>query len=149
VHYSKQKNKSKKLAREIAKMVGKRSMGEVTFTAEQIEPRKLQYEYEPDDITFRVEETRTYTPDFKITLRKPPGRTKGKVFYVEYKGVLDVATRKKMKLIKQQHPTIDIRFVFQRANNKIRKGSKTTYGMWADQHGFKWADNIIPKEWLR
>jgi len=39
--------------------------------------------------------------------------------------------------------------VFQKANNKIRKGSKTTYGKWADDNGFKWADNTIPKEWLK
>ena len=31
--------------------------------------------------------------------------------------------------------------------NKIYKGSKTTYGAWADRHGFKWAEGSIPEEW--
>lgn len=143
VYYSKQSPKSRRLATEIAKMVGKRSMGEVKFDAENIEGRySIKAEYEPDSFKYTVEEVRTYTPDFKI-------RTKsGRIFYIEYKGVLDLDTRKKMVRVKNQYPKLDIRFVFQKAGNKIRKGSKTTYGKWADDNGFLWADNEIPKEWL-
>ena len=143
LYYDKHKPKSRKLAKEIAKMVGKRSMGEVRFDASFIEGKKgITSYYEPDKFPYRVEKTCVYTPDFKI---KPYRK---KAFYVEYKGVLDVDARNKMKLVKQQYPKLDIRFVFQRANNKIQKNSKTTYGMWADQWGFPWADNCIPKEWL-
>jgi len=142
-YYAKQNPKSKKLARECAKMVGRRSMGEVQFDAEYLES-KVSYKYEPDTFTYIVNETRKYTPDFKI--KRPSNRTP---LYIEYKGVLDVKTRKKMKLVRQQYPKVDIRLVFQKASNKIRKGSKTTYGMWADQHGFLWADGEIPKVWLR
>jgi hypothetical protein len=39
IHYDAQKPKSRKLAREIAKMVGKRSMGEVRFFADNLEGR--------------------------------------------------------------------------------------------------------------
>ena len=143
IHYDKQKPKSRKLARLVAQMVGKRSMGEVRFQANSLDPAKVKTEYEPDSFKFRVEQTCTYTPDFKITKKN------GRYFYIEYKGVLDVATRNKMKRIKLQHPRLDIRFVFQKASNKIRRGSKTTYGMWADQWGFPWADNEIPKGWLK
>jgi hypothetical protein len=70
----------------------------------------------------------------------------GHMVYLEYKGVLDGKTRKKMKLVKKQHPKLDIRIIFEKASNKIYRGSKTTYGMWADQHGFKWEDNVMPKD---
>lgn len=57
--------------------------------------------------------------------------------------------REKLALIKQQNPLYDIRIVFQNAKTKIYKGSKTTYGMWADEHGFLWSDKgRVPEEWL-
>ena len=51
--------------------------------------------------------------------------------------------------IKKQHPELDIRFVFSNSRNKIEKRSKTTYGMWAEKHGFMYADKRIPDEWLK
>ena len=62
---------------------------------------------------------------------------------------LDVATRKKMLLVKDQHPGIDIRFVFENPDLKLRKGSKRTYASWAEEHGFKWCGPKIPKEWFK
>jgi len=53
-----------------------------------------------------------------------------------------------MKAVKKQWPKMDIRFVFQNANNKLNKRSKTTYAQWADKHGFPWAHKRIPEEWL-
>ena len=44
---------------------------------------------------------------------------------------------------------LDIRIVFQSAKTKIRKGSKTTYGMFCDKHGIMWAEKQIPESWLR
>jgi len=139
-------------AKLVAKMVGRRSMGEVEFDATYLENGKLEYWYESDVFEYKVEESRKYTPDFKI---KRPGVIRNgkmirrKPLYIEYKGVLDVRTRKKMKLFKKQHPSVDLRIVFQNAKNKIRKGSKTSYGAWAEQHGFKWADKEIPRSWLK
>ena len=98
--------------------------------------------YEQNTFQYLVDETKKYTPDWIII-------TPTTEFFIEFKGVLDGATRKKMKLIKKQHPELDIRFVFEQASNKIMKTSKTTYGMWADQWGFPWADNELPKEWLK
>jgi hypothetical protein len=51
-------------------------------------------------------------------------------------------------LIKDQHPTTDIRFVFQNSKNKIRKGSKTTYADWCKKNGFQYSDKTIPMSWL-
>ena len=51
--------------------------------------------------------------------------------------------------LKQQHPELDIRIVFQSANTKIRKGSKTTYGMFCDKHGIVWAEKNVPESWLK
>jgi len=143
IYYDKQKPKSRKLARIVAGMIGRRSMGEVRFEAANIQgKRSVHADYEPDSFKYTVEETRTYTPDFRILSKS------GNTFYIEYKGVLDLETRKKMVRVRDQHPDLDIRFVFQKASNKIRKGSPTSYGMWSDKNGFKWADNHIPKEWL-
>jgi hypothetical protein len=82
---------------------------------------------------------RKYTPDFVL----PNG------VIIETKGRLVDADRKKHVLIKEQYPDKDIRFVFQSANNKIRKGSKTTYADWADKHGFKWSEKNIPNSWFQ
>lgn len=147
-YYDRQTHKSRKLATEVAKMVGKRSMGEVRFEYENLEGKGIKRyitksEYESDCFDYLVEETKHYTPDWKLTLPS------GKVIYIEYKGVLDKVTRKKMKLVREQHPDLDIRFVFQKGQNKIYKGSKTTYMKWAEQHGFEAADGGIPLKWLK
>ena len=120
------------------------SHSEVKFDAKFIEPfKKLKAKYESTTIEYRVEETRKYTPDWTIKRR---GRIP---MHIEFKGVLTRATRKKMTLVKKDHPDLDIRFVFEKARNKIYRGSKTTYGMWATKHGFPWADNVLPREWLK
>jgi len=84
-----------------------------------------------------------YNPDFVIRKRD------GSPMYIESKGRFLTADRQKHLLIRAQFPDIDIRFVFQRATEKIGKGSSTTYAKWAEDKGFKWADKgKIPKEWL-
>lgn len=96
-------------------------------------------EYEKHKIKYIKPATEhTYTPDFKL----PNG------IFVETKGRFVTEDRKKHVLIKKQHPELDIRFVFQNSKNKIRKGSPTTYADWCNKHGFKYADKVIPQEWL-
>ena len=70
---------------------------------------------------------------------------------VETKGYFydSARDRQKLCLVKEQHPELDIRIVFQKADTKIHKTSKTTYGEWATDHNFKWADKgIVPDEWI-
>lgn len=94
------------------------------------ETTKIKYE--------KPAKAHTYTPDFVL----PNG------IIVETKGRLITADRQKHLLIKQQHPELDIRFVFGNSRNRINKGSPTTYADWARKNGFKFADRSVPKEWL-
>jgi hypothetical protein len=108
------------------------------FFAEYLETNSIKFEYENFSIPYVI--TKHYYPDFFISDYN---------FFVEYKGYFKPSDRGKHLLFKQQHPNIDIRFVFQNARNKINKKSKTTYGDWCDRHGFIWAEGTIPKSWLR
>lgn len=81
----------------------------------------------------------TYTPDF--VLRNG--------IIVESKGIFDVEDRKKHLLIREQHPELDIRFVFSSSRSKLYKGSKTSYAEWCEKNGFLFADKLIPAAWLR
>ena len=104
----------------------------------ELEEAGVKYEYETQKIKYRVEEDRTYTPDFIL----PNG------IIVETKGRFTTADRKKHLLIQKQYPKHDIRFVFQNSRAKLYKGAKTTYAQWCDKHGFLYADKSIPEEWL-
>ena len=55
---------------------------------------------------------------------------------IEAKGQFVSSDRSKHKLIKEQHPDLDIRFVFSNSRTRIGKKSKTTYAMWCDRFGF-------------
>jgi hypothetical protein len=82
---------------------------------------------------------RTYTPDFLL----PNG------IIIETKGRLTVNDRKKHLWIQEQFPELDIRFIFSNPNNKIYKGSKTSYGDWCEQYGFRYAKKSVPQDWLK
>jgi len=101
--------------------------------------KAVPYEYENVKLTY-VPKPRTYTPDFYLVEQD---------IFIEAKGYLDKSDRVKMQLIKEQHPDLDIRFVFQNAQNKIYRGSKTTYARWAERYNFRWAEGSIPEEWLK
>lgn len=107
--------------------------------AERLTQLGVAFEYETLKLSYSVEERRTYTPDFQLA--------NGVI--IETKGFWSPEDRKKMRLIKEQHPHLDIRFIFTRPSTRISKTSKTTYGDFAERLGFKWAKGPdIPKEWL-
>ena len=87
-----------------------------------------------------VPKVRHYTPDFYIPETD---------IYIEAKGRLTREDRTKMLLIKQQHPELDIRFLFMNCHQKLYKGSKTSYGQWCGKHNFKWANKTVPLDWLK
>lgn len=98
--------------------------------------------YEQDKVSFEwPKRLASYTPDFRLP--KPGG-----FFYLETKGLWVTSDRQKHVLIKQQHPDLDLRFLFQRASTRLYKGSPTTYGQYATKQGFPWADKYIPDEWI-
>lgn len=106
---------------------------------EGIDPR-----YEAEKIEYEVPARRAkYTPDFPIYTRGT-----GKKVIIETKGQFKAADRKKHLLIKQQHPDIDLRFVFTNPNQRLSKQSKTTYAKWCEDHGFLFAKGLPPIEWL-
>jgi len=129
--------------RAIARKHGFRS-GLEDRTAIQLKESKINYEYETLKISYTKPATEhVYTPDF-ILQKKRNGD-----MVVETKGRWVAEDRKKLKLITEQNPDLDLRLLFQNPNQKIRKGSKTTYGDFADKLGLKWAPAPIPEAWLK
>lgn len=95
--------------------------------------------YEQYDLTYEKPATvHRYTPDFIL----PNG------IIVETKGRFLTVDRQKHILIKEQHPQLDLRFVFSNPNTRISKQSRTTYAIWCQSHGFQYAAKVIPPEWL-
>lgn len=108
--------------------------------ADDLLSRGTPYLYEKLKISYSVPQRQaTYTPDFVLE----------NGIIVEAKGVFDTQDRAKHLLVKEQHPELDIRFVFQRGNQPIYKGSPTTHGAWCDKHGFQWAEKLIPPAWAK
>ena len=104
----------------------------------QLNEAGVSFEYETFKIEYQVNETRKYTPGFCL----PNG------IIVETKGRFISDDRKKHLLVQQQHPDLDIRFVFSNSKAKLNKGAKSTYADWCIKHGFLYADKTIPEEWL-
>lgn len=100
---------------------------------------KVKFEYEKTKLKYTKTSHHTYTPDFVL----PNG------IIIEAKGRFTSQDRQKHLLVKEHHPKLDIRFVFSNSKSKLYKGSKTTYGDWCDKNGFKYADKLIPKGWLK
>ena len=102
----------------------------------------VEFTFEPHSLPYSV--TRDYIPDLLI----------GEV-YVEIKGYFRQDAQRKMRAVKKQHPTKDIRFLFQRAEatiqgaKKRKDGTKMTCREWADRYGFIWAEGEeIPDTWI-
>lgn len=121
-----------------AKAAGYRS-GLEDRTAAHLTSLGVSYTYEEKPV-FYVKPARAsrYTPDFIL----PNG------IIIETKGRFVTADRQKHILIKEQHPELDIRFVFSNPNTRISKQSKTTYAMWCDRHGFMYSRADIPSAWI-
>lgn len=121
-----------------AQAVGFRSGLEVVLD-KQLCDADIPHEYEAVTLEYeQPKETRRYTPDF--ILRNG--------IVIEGKGQWVTADRKKMKLVRAQHPDIDIRMVFSRSATRISKKSQTTYAAFCRSLGIKYADKLIPVSWL-
>lgn len=106
-----------------------------------LEQKEVDYGYESMVIEYTVPESNhKYVPDFIL----PNG------VVIEAKGYFDSAARKKMAMVVEQHPELDIRILLQR-DNTLSKKSKTKYTDWAKKRGIKCAvspQGLIPEEWL-
>jgi len=129
--------------RQAAKALGYRSGLEQTMSTLFQEVYGQPVDYETEKIQYVVPaSTHKYTPDFKL----PNG------IYIETKGRFMPADMKKHLLIKQQHPDLDIRFIFQNPNSTNSKRTKTTYANFCEKHGFRYCsyrdtDTIV--SWAR
>jgi len=106
--------------------------------AADLEERGIEYTYESQTLVWiQPAQTRKYTPDFFL----PNG------IIVESKGKWSVEDRKKMLLVIEQNPELDIRMLFQ-YDNKLSKRAKQRYSDWCERKGIKYAFKTIPEEWL-
>ena len=103
-----------------------------------LKDKQKKVRYEALKIQWEDLRYRTYTPDFVLD----------NGIIIETKGFFDAEDRYKHLEIQKQHPELDIRFVFSNVNNKLYKGSKTTYNNWCEQKGFLCAHRVIPQKWL-
>jgi hypothetical protein len=103
--------------------------------------KRRKLDYEPDSARLPYVTASTYIPDFRL----------GNGILVEAKGYLKPKDRGKMLRVKKQNPDADIRFLFQRANNRITKSKNSLmYWEWAEKHGFPWAEgDYIPDAWFK
>lgn len=110
--------------------------------AKIIKDNGLPVIYEPDKLSYIIPASNhKYCMDFQLS----------STVYIEGKGRLLPAERKKHLLVKEQNPDIEIKFFFENADKPIYKGSPTSYGDWCDKHGFEWTDlkRGLPKEWVK
>lgn len=108
--------------------------------AQDLLERGVGFGYEDRVLEYiKPQKAARYTPDFNLE--------NGLV--IEVKGRFLTEDRQKHLLIKAQHPDIDIRFVFSNSKQRISKKSKTTYAAWCEKHGFLYADETIPDEWIK
>ncbi len=103
--------------------------------------RGVVFHYEDTPIPYQIEHV--YTPDFRI----------GDIL-IEAKGYFRLEAQRKMRMVKKQHPDLDIRFIFQNPNSTIqgakrrKDGTKMTCGEWADKQGYPYAHATVPRGWL-
>lgn len=108
--------------------------------ADDLTARSVPYRYEKVKISYTVpSRAATYTPDFILD----------NGIIIEAKGVFDTEDRAKHLLVKEQHPELDIRFVFSRLSQPIYKNSPTTHAAWCLKHGYLCAEKLVPPEWAK
>lgn len=123
--------------------------------ADQLEAEGVAYGHESQWIRYIVPEREAkYLPDFSFTdcpiIIEAKGRFGGGNPRFKQPASDGAKERQKLILLKEQHPELDIRIVFQRAATPIYPGSKTTYAKWADDHGFMWSDKgEVPDGWIK
>lgn len=107
--------------------------------ATYLESKNINFEYEPKKFKY-IPKERTYTPDFYLVDYD---------MFIETKGHFVASDRSKHKLIAEQYPDLDLRFVFQDSKQRLNKKSKTTYANWCDKNNFQHANGVLPIKWLK
>lgn len=102
--------------------------------------RGVTFSYEGERLEYvKPARLTSYTPDFNLE----NGVT------IEVKGWWDGPNRQMIAMVKRQHPTLDLRILFDKPETPINKGSSTTYAKFCDGLGIPWAQGpTIPDSWL-
>jgi hypothetical protein len=118
----------------------------------QLTKAGVEFDYEGLVIKFTIPAFEAkYNPDFPC--RRSPIIIEAKGRF-GHRGNGGAEVRQRLALVKEQHPELDIRILFDvrgkrsAADLPIYKGSKTTQGKWATDHGFKWASGTVPASWI-
>ena len=104
-------------------------------TADQLTAAGVPFTYEAQ--SYEYLKVHVYTPDWKLNNK----------FTIETKGKFVSEDRSKHLLIKQQHPELEVRFLFMR-DNTLSKKSSTRYSDWCIKHGFQFAIGEVPQRWI-
>ena len=120
----------------------RRSKLELKFE-EILKDYTIEYEYEVTRIPYVVPQSNhVYTVDWTLI----------NGLLIETKGYLsDHKERYKYVLLKEQHPDLDLRFVFDNPN-KLCGGTKMTHAKWAEKYGFKYCsikDTEQIRTWIK
>lgn len=105
----------------------------------------MEFRYEPFSIPYvKPAKPAKYKPDFLLL---------PSYILVETKGRFVSDDRAKHLDIRDQHPELDIRFVFSDPNARIGKQSLTTYAAWCQGKNpakavFQYAAVSIPQAWM-
>lgn len=94
-----------------------------------LKKKKTDFKYESLKLLYTLESS--YTPDFFSEKLKR---------VIEFKGHFRIEDKRKMLAVKKQYPELDFRIVFY---SKSLKNIK-----WCEKHGFLWAIQDIPEDWL-
>lgn len=124
--------------------------------AKQLDAAGIKYDYEGISVAYEVPaRTAKYKPDFPIPgtniIIEGKGHFGASNFGRRFADMSKRSTEERYKfaLLKEQHPELDIRFVFSRAAAPIYKGSPTSHAKWAESHGYLWSEKRIPPEWVK
>lgn len=104
--------------------------------AAELDGNKIKYTYESIRLPYTL--SRTYKPDF-ILDNGICVESKG-----WHRGFGDAL--RKLRVVKEQHPEIDLRIVWSKLNMKAT--SCLNAEEWSIKYGFKYAEKLIPQSWI-
>ena len=105
--------------------------------AAYLEKQGGSFIFEPKTHRIGYEVPKKYQPDFLL----PNG------ILIEVKGWFKAEDQRKHRLIRQQHPELDIRFIFGKLKSKVQ-GGRYTCQEWCEKYEFLYAESIIPNLWI-
>ena len=107
--------------------------------AQQMDAAGMGYKFEESIVLYVCPATtKKYIPDFELD----------NGIIIEAKGKWDLDDRKKIVMVREQNPKLDVRMLFQR-DHFLNKGAKTRYSEWCEKRGIPYAVGTIPDEWLK